>query len=58
MGEYFGLFVFLGVFLGAFWILIFLASFVGYWASMGALSRIMPNLFKSNEEEIRKEMEI
>jgi uncharacterized membrane protein len=45
MGEYFGFFVFLGFFLMAFWILLFLVGFLGYWASM----------FEKKEEEIAKE---
>jgi hypothetical protein len=55
MGEYFGFFVFLGFFLMAFWILLFLVGFLGYWATMGALNSLMPSMFEKKEEEIAKE---
>jgi uncharacterized membrane protein len=57
MGEYFGFFVFLGFFLMAFWILLFLVGFLGYWATMGALNSLMPNMFAEKEEEIAKELD-
>ena len=57
MSEYFGLFIFLGIILMAFWLLIFLIGFLGYWATMGALNSLMPGMFKEKEEEIVKEME-
>lgn len=57
MGEYFGFFVFLGFFLMAFWILLFLVGFLGYWATMGALNSLVPNMFAKKEEEIAKELD-
>lgn len=57
MGEYIGLFIFLGILLMAFWLLIFLIGFLGYWATMGALSSLMPDMFKKKEEEIAQEMD-
>ena len=57
MGEYFGFFVFLGFFLMAFWILLFLVGFLGYCATMGALNSLMPSMFEKKEDEIAKEME-
>ncbi|GAB4374613.1 MAG: hypothetical protein Kow0075_00440 [Salibacteraceae bacterium] len=57
MGEYFGLFLFLAIFLMAFWLLIFLVGFLGFWATLGALNSLMPGLFKKKEEEIAKEIE-
>lgn len=57
MGEYFGLFIFLGIFLMAFWILIFLVGFLGYWSIMGGLNSVMPSLFEKKEEEIAEEIE-
>ncbi len=56
MGEYFGFFVFLGFFLMAFWIALFLVGFLGYWATMGALNSLMPNMFAEKEEDISKEL--
>lgn len=57
MGEYFGLFLFLGIFLMAFWLLIFLITFLGYWSVLGALNSLMPNLFKKKEEEISEQID-
>lgn len=57
MGEYLGFFLFLGILLMAFWILIFLVGFLGYWATLGALNSIMPDLFKKKEEEISEQSE-
>jgi hypothetical protein len=57
MGEYLGLFLFLGFFLMAFWILLFLVGFLGYWATMGALNSLMPSMFAEKEEEIAKDLE-
>jgi len=57
MGEYLGFFLFLGILLMAFWILIFLVGFLGYWATLGALNSIMPDLFKKKEEEIAEQSE-
>lgn len=55
MGEYFGLFLFLAIFLMAFWILIFLVGFLGYWSIMGGLNSFMPGLFNKKEEEEKAE---
>lgn len=57
MGEYFGLFLFLGIFLMAFWLLVFLIGFLGYWSVMGALNSVMPSLFQKKEEEITDSMD-
>lgn len=57
MGEYLGLFLFLGFFLMAFWILLFLVGFLGYWATMGALNSLMPSMFAEKEEEIANDLE-
>lgn len=56
MGEYIGFFIFLFFLLMAFWILIFLVGFLGYWATMGGLNAIMPGLFKKKEEEIEESL--
>ncbi|MEZ4720342.1 MAG: hypothetical protein R2813_00525 [Flavobacteriales bacterium] len=42
----------------AFWLLLFLVGFLGYWATMGALNSLMPNMFKKKEEEIAQEMDV
>jgi hypothetical protein len=57
MGQYVGFFIFLGFFLMAFWILLFLVGFLGYWATMGGLQSLMPSLLEKKEEEIAKEMD-
>ena len=57
MGQYVGFFIFLGFFLMAFWILLFLVGFLGYWATMGGLASLMPSLFEKKEEEIAKEID-
>jgi hypothetical protein len=36
----------------AFWVLIFLVGFLGYWATVGGLNSLMPGLFKGKEDEI------
>ena len=41
----------------AFWILLFLVGFLGYWATMGGLASLMPSLFEKKEEEIAKEID-
>jgi len=41
----------------AFWLLIFLIGFLGYWATLGGLNSLMPGLFAKKEEEIAEEME-
>lgn len=51
MGEYIGFFIFLFFLLMAFWILIFLIGFLGYWSIMGGLNSLMPSLFNKKEEE-------
>lgn len=51
MGEYFGFFLFLLFFLMAFWVLIFLVGFLGYWSIMGGLNSLMPGLFNKEEEQ-------
>lgn len=51
MGEYIGFFIFLFFLLMAFWILIFLIGFLGYWSVMGGLNSLMPGLFEKKEEE-------
>ncbi len=51
MGEYFGFFLFLLIFLMAFWVLIFLVGFLGYWSIMGGLNSLMPGLFNKEEEQ-------
>jgi uncharacterized membrane protein len=51
MGEYIGFFIFLFFLLMAFWILIFLVGFLGYWSIMGGLNSLMPSLFEKKEEE-------
>jgi len=55
MGEYIGFFIFLFFFLMAFWILIFLVGFLGYWSIMGGLNSMMPGLFNKKEEEVSEE---
>ncbi|MDP4933124.1 MAG: hypothetical protein NWR30_00285 [Salibacteraceae bacterium] len=40
----------------AFWILIFLVGFLGYWATMGGLNTLMPSLFAKKEEEIEESL--
>ncbi len=55
MGEYIGFFIFLFFFLMAFWILIFLVGFLGYWSIMGGLNSMMPSLFNKKEEEVSEE---
>lgn len=55
MSEYFGLFLFLGIIIMAFWILIFLATFLGYWSVMGALNSIFPSLFEKKDAEPQSE---
>lgn len=57
MGEYFGFFIFLGIFLMAFWLLIFLVGFLGYWSFLAALNSVMPSIFAKKEEEIARDME-
>ena len=57
MGQYVGFFIFLGFFLMAFWILLFLVGFLGYWATMGGLASLMPSLLEKKEQEIAKEMD-
>jgi len=49
MGEYFGFFLFLGILLMAFWLLIFLIVFLGYWSVVGALNSLTP---KKKEEVV------
>lgn len=56
MGQYIGFFIFLFFLLMAFWILIFLVGFLGYWATMGGLNTIMPSLFAKKEEEIEESL--
>ncbi|GEM_PF-263135 len=51
MGEYLGLFIFLGIFLMAFWILIFLVTFLGFWSVMGALNSLFPAMFEKAEDD-------
>ena len=41
----------------AFWILLFLVGFLGYWATMGGLASLMPSLLEKKEEDIAKEMD-
>ena len=57
MGEYIGFFIFLFFLLMAFWVLIFLVGFLGYWAVMGGLNTLMPNLFGGEEEDSETEIE-
>jgi hypothetical protein len=49
MGEYIGFFIFLFFLLMAFWVLIFLVGFLGYWAVMGGLNTLMPGRFGKEE---------
>ena len=49
-GEY----IFLFFLLMAFWILIFLIGFLGYWSIMGGLNSLMPGMFEKKEEETAK----
>jgi hypothetical protein len=56
MGQYIGFFIFLFFLLMAFWILIFLVGFLGYWATMGGLNTLMPSLFAKKEEEIEESL--
>ena len=51
MGQYVGFFIFLFFFLMAFWLLVFLVGFLGFWATMGGLNSLMPSLFKNETEE-------
>jgi len=51
MAQVLGWFIFLGIFLMAFWILIFLASFLGYWSVMGGLYTLFPKWFHKKEGE-------
>ena len=57
MGNYIGFFIFLFFILMAFWLLIFLIGFLGYWATLGGLNSLMPGLFAKKEEEIAEELE-
>lgn len=57
MGEYVGLFLFLGFFIMAFWILFFLLGFLGYWVTLSALYSLKPSLFTKKADEIANELE-
>lgn len=50
MGEYFGWFIFLGIFLMAFWILLFLTGFLSIWATAGVLNSLFPKWFGKKDE--------